>query len=249
MHRVLTRRTGRSGRQKDRIPHKGVATPPARLRAARTAPMPETYPEIDRKEIPRDRSFWNIFLDQVQATHQERKVTDRNGHQSRPALERALHHFHAAPAPHSSLCRKSTSATKTGGGRSRTALAPGPGKSAPRVSATDSRRAAPARARDARPEGRDPQPMATATRSAASMASSAGLLARQGSPVAKRCALIARKTANDKSALQAENVVVSIRPNSISVAKPASKRSRPGRGERQRARGPARPARPREPRP
>ena len=96
-----------------------------------------------------------------------------------------------------------------------------------------------ARARDARPKGRDPQPRPTATRSGASMAQSAWLLARQGSPVAKRCAIninITTITAFPKNVpvLQLETV-------------PAVKmavgwwRGRPSRGERQRARGPARP--------
>ena len=221
--------------------------------------------------------------------------------------------------PPLSLCRKSTSATRTVAGGFRTSPDPCPGKSAPRASATDSRRAAPAPRQGSSPEGRrrrcrlrgagrglprlaeqspapgrrpggrrkgkadgnrpcsrcptrkrhcresasrrhrrcpgrmkgpdepgrakralgparparprEPRPRAgrgapasqdgdgmavagitTAMRSAASMAPSAGLLARQGSPVAQRCALIARKTANDKSALQAENVVASARP-------------------------------------
>ena len=63
---VRTRRTGRCRRQKNRIPLIGAATPPARLRAARTAPVPGAFREIDRNEIPRDRSFRNIFLEQMQ---------------------------------------------------------------------------------------------------------------------------------------------------------------------------------------
>ena len=96
-----------------------------------------------------------------------------------------------------------------------------------------------ARARDARPEGRDPQPQPTATRSEASMAESAWLLARQGSPVAKRCAIIisiiTNTTALPKNAavLQLETV--------LAVKMAVGWRVRPSRGERQRARGPARP--------
>ena len=142
-HRVLTRRTGRCGPQKNKIPLLVAAPPSARLRAARIAPATGAFREIGRDEIPRDRSFWNIFLDQVQAPQSGVKATGRDGHQSRPSLEHALCHFEAPPAPHASLCRKSTSVTKTGADRSRTALAPGPGKSAPRVSATDPRKGCP----------------------------------------------------------------------------------------------------------
>ena len=103
-----------------------------------------------------------------------------------------------------------------------------------------------ARARDARPEGRDPQPQPTATRSEASMAQSAWLLARQGSPVAKRCAIIS--TITNTTALPKNALVLQLE-TVLAVKMVVGWRVRPSRGERQRARGPARPARPREPRP
>ena len=103
---------------------------PARLRAARIAAAPGAFRKIDRDEIPRDRSFRNIFLGHVHAPQPERDVTDRDGHQFRRSLKHALRHFHAAPAPHASLWRKSTLATKTGAGRCSATLATGPGKSA-----------------------------------------------------------------------------------------------------------------------
>ena len=103
-----------------------------------------------------------------------------------------------------------------------------------------------ARARDARPEGRDPQPQPTATRSGASMAQSAWLLARQGSPVAKRCATITTITNTTEFP---KNVPVLQLETVLAVKMAVDWRVRPSRGERQRARGPARPARPREPRP
>ena len=99
---------------------------------------------------------------------------------------RIPHYRSTAPPPY--LCRKRAPTSQIAPAVFWTALGQGPGKRKPRVSATDSRRAAPARARDARPKGRDPQPQPTATRSGASMAQTAWLLARQGSPVAKRCA-------------------------------------------------------------
>ena len=191
----------------------------ARPRAERIAPAAGAFRESRRNEIPRDRSFWNIFLDHVQATQPEREATGRDGHQFQPALQHALHHFHAPSRPARFRVPKIDLGHKDRRWTFQDGAGLWPGKYVPRVSATDGRRAAPARARDARPKGRDPQPMPTATRSAASMAPSAGLLARQGSPVAKRCAQIATKTANDKSALQAEDVVAMIRRNKISVAK------------------------------
>ena len=68
------------------------------------------------------------------------------------------------------------------------------------------------------------------------MAQSAWLLARQGSPVAKRCAIIITITTafpKDVPVLQLETVPA--------VKMAVGWRVRPGRVERQRARGPARP--------
>ena len=50
---------------------------PARLRAARIASAPGAFRKIDRNEIPRDRSFRNIFLNQVQAPQPELEATGR----------------------------------------------------------------------------------------------------------------------------------------------------------------------------
>ena len=51
--------------------------------------------------IPRDRSFRDVFLDQVQPAQLTGDVTCRDGHQSRPALKQALCHFHVPPSRHS----------------------------------------------------------------------------------------------------------------------------------------------------
>ena len=76
----------------------GAATPPARLRAARTAAAAGAFREIDRDEIPRDRAFRNIFLDQVQAPQSEGNVTGRDRHQSRRPRSK-LSPFSCGPCP------------------------------------------------------------------------------------------------------------------------------------------------------